>query len=276
MRLADALKFSLKKIPRLDAELIICNILSIDRPQMLTHGDEIISDKILKKIKEQVAKRAEGFPTAYILGEKDFYKHTFKVAPGVLIPRPETELLVEGAIEHLRGNQGSVQVLDMGCGSGCLGLSIAAELKNVFLTAVDISKDAIRITEDNARQLGIANRTKTKLASVENLSVEQKFNCIVANPPYIAHHDLDIDPSVKRFEPGEALFAEENGYEKIRAWSLKAWDLLEKGGFWATEIGHTQSERTYKILETAGFNNIKITKDLSGKDRMVSGVKLYG
>lgn len=274
MTVTEIIKSS-KLNSRLDTELILCHVLNLDRTRLILQGDCPLSEDQYQTIQKQIQQRAEGYPIAYLTGEKDFYKHTFFIKPGVLVPRPETELLVEVASEFLKG-RASANVLDMGCGSGCVGLSIITEIPGAHLTAVDISKVAVEVTRQNAKNLNLMERTKTQQTDVEKLSEEQKFDCIVANPPYIARYDLDVDPGVRRFEPSEALFADEDGFGKIGLWTFKAWRLLQSGGLWATEIGHTQGAFTVKILETAGFKNIKITKDLSGKDRMVSGVKSHG
>lgn len=281
--------------PRLDTELLMAKALNWDRVKIYMNYDYPLSEQELATCRDLVKRRAQGEPVAYILGTKDFYKSTFVVQPGVLIPRPETESIVEMVCDWYRTLETEPEtfsVVDFGCGSGCIGLSILNEISAAKLLAVDSSATAIDVTTKNAESLGLSERTKTHLGEVESVSandVEAHFACpvgsslpnqasqvdvVVANPPYIAETDPDVAPDVKAFEPEAALFSEEEGLAHIRRWSKKASELLRPKGLCVFEIGHLQGQSAFQIFSDLGtFKDIIVVKDLSQKDRFIRCVK---
>jgi release factor glutamine methyltransferase len=268
--------------PRLDAELLLSHALNWERIKLYTHYDYPMSEKELSASRELVKRRATGEPIAYILGARDFYKAKFIVAPGVLIPRPETELLVEATVEWIRTNEIKFpHVVDLGTGSGCIGLSILYDLPDANLIAVDVSDAALAIAGQNADAQGLSERVKFRKANASDLDaqeVEKSFgspiDVVVANPPYIAPDDNEVEANVKKFEPAEALFSTGDGLEHIRDWAKKAGELLRPGGFVMFEIGCDQGPAARDIFSNLQcFDRIEVIKDLSKLDRFVRAQK---
>jgi len=243
--------FKEKKIEsaRLDAELLIAEVLKLKRIELYIKFETPLTDDEIQRCRDFVRRRSLGEPVAYILERKDFYNETFKVTKGVLIPRPETEGLVEEVLAWTKKNSlKEIFLADFGSGSGCVGLSILKEHKQVQLTGIDASEVAVKISQENAS--------------------------IVANPPYIAKDDPAVQTSVKAFEPGEALFAEDEGFREISEWAKVAGQVLRKGGLVAFEIGATQAEKAKKIFaDTSQFALIRSAKDLAGLDRFIFAEK---
>ncbi len=213
-------------------------------------------------------RRASGEPLAYILGYRDFYGLRFMVKSGVLIPRPETEFVVEEALR--RWPEAANTILDMGCGSGCIGLTLLKQKMTASLVSVDASPIPVEVTSHNAEQLQLSTRTQVLQTKIEDL--EGQFDVIVANPPYIAFEDPLIAPDVKKFEPAAALFANENGLESLRLWSEKAFSLLKPNGLFVTEIGAGQEAHVQALLSKS-FRDIEQKKDYSGWVRVISAIK---
>lgn len=212
------------------------------------------------------ARRMSGEPMAYILGEKGFYKWVFKVRHGVLIPRPETELIVEQALGEMA--EPPKTMADLGCGSGILGICLAKEWPEVKVTAIDSSPVAIQMTIENARDLGVSEQISVQKSSVSEYLPGSFFDLVVANPPYIAEQDKRVAADVHQFEPHAALYAGPVGTELIRDWSRWAFKFLNAGGWWIFEFGAGQKEQVEEIILAMGFNKAKICKDLSGIDRV--------
>lgn len=271
---------------RLDTELLISSALNWERVKLYLNYEYPLTNEELALCREYVKRRAAGEPVAYILGKKDFYRHSFKVSPAVLIPRPETELLVEAAVEWLKEvrDENGARFVDLGTGSGCIGLSIAAEIENCGWVGVDKSSQAVDVAMANAEELGLTDRSHFIVSDVVDLDTEKIHqllgrapDAVVANPPYIAVNDPDVDPSVRRFEPDEALFSGEDGLEHIRIWSMKAADLVREGGLVMFEIGYQQGRMAEEIFKSSGrFEDIRILKDYSGFDRFVRAIRTSG
>lgn len=309
----EKLRLSLKaasvEIPELEADIMLCDLFELERSDLYVKSNKEISPEEESLLNKWVARRAQGEPLAYILGWKDFYQSRFVVGPGVLVPRPETEMIVEEVLS-LYGSQsksGLDQVgeelfdheqsqaeapavflnkycfAEFGVGSGCLGLSILREMPESFFVGVDISKDAISTTAENAENFGFEDNfilleldlTKAEASEIKAKipAMEQGFDFIVANPPYIAWDDIQIQASVKQFEPHEALFSSENGLFHLRKWSALAHELLRPGGFIFFEIGTGQGLPAQEILKSCGFEHIEIKNDLQGHQRLVMGKK---
>jgi release factor glutamine methyltransferase len=262
--------------PRLDAELLLSHALNWERIKLYTHYDYPMSEKELSTSRELVKRRATGEPIAYILGARDFYKAKFIVAPGVLIPRPETELLVEETVAWIKKNELEIpRIIDLGTGSGCIGLSILHDVPRASLLAVDISETALAIAKKNAEAQGFTD-AQFLISNVEDLDplLSNFMDVVVANPPYISPDDPEIEPNVKKFEPAEALFSSGAGLDHIRSWAKKAGELLRPGGFVMFEIGCDQGPAARDIFSNLKcFDRIEVIKDLSKLDRFVRAQK---
>jgi len=270
--------FKEKKIdtPRLDAEILFSHALNFkNRVDLYLKFDKPMAEEDLSRCRELVRRRATGEPVAYILGKKDFYGYSFDVSPAVLIPRPETELLVEQALHWIEKNKiENPTILDLGCGSGCIGLSLMMKNSGASLVAVDKSADSIFIAQTNSDKLGLTSRSKFINEDVNDLNFSERFDVILANPPYISESDPDISAEVKKFEPAMALFAKTEGFEALKAWSHRAKDWLKPKSFMGFEMGYTQGSEMknhFQFLNT--FSEVKVIKDLSGLDRHVIGVR---
>lgn len=271
--------FKEKKIetPRLDTEILLTEALGYkNRVDLYLKYEQPLKEEELARSRDFVRRRAQGEPVAYIVGKKDFYGFTFQVDSSVLIPRPETELLVEAALDWVQKKKISAcQILDLGTGSGCIGLSLLKKIPESTLTAVDISGEALEIAKKNAGTLGVSSRVEfIQSDSLELDFPKQSFDLIVANPPYIAENDPHVQLEVKVFEPNEALFAPDNGLSSLCEWSKKAVPWLKSISFMGFEMGSTQGpvmKEHFTSLKT--FDNVKVIKDLAGLDRHVIGEK---
>ena len=261
---------------RLDTELLISTALKWDRIKLYLNYEYPLSEEELTACRDFVRRRASGEPVAYILGYKDFYNHAFKVNRGVLIPRPETESLVETAIDFA-GKSSVSRVVDLGTGSGCIGLSVLKELADAQLLAVDLSPLAIEVASENAATLELSDRSHfltMDAAVVESAHVTETLgdlaDVILANPPYIGRNDPAVEKNVKMFEPQEALFSEEEGLAHIRQWASAASRIGREGALVMFEMGHEQGLLAKQIfLDIGRFQDVKIVKDLSGRDRFI-------
>lgn len=265
-------KFEAAKISsaRLDADLLIGYVLGKTREELLIANNEAVSAQQEESILALAEKRSAGEPIAYLLGVRSFFGLDFNVRPGVLIPRPETEHIVEEALQWLASqNQETLAVCDLGCGSGCIGLSILHNSLNSTLVAADKSKFACELTQENAEKLGLTDRVTVLNLPAEELNIP-KVDLVVANPPYISPSDRDLAPDVKKFEPAEALFSGPTGFEHIQNWKNVAAGLLRSGGVLIMEFGFKQGARTQSIFESdPAFDFVRIGKDLSGNDRYI-------
>ncbi len=267
--------------PRLETELLISSALRWERMKLYLNHDYPLTEPEVNACREYVKRRATGEPVAYIIGSKGFYKHSFKVTPAVLIPRPETETMVDEAIMWAIKHAPSARIVDLGTGSGCIGISLLAALPEAKLFAVDISGDALKIAEMNAADIGVLDRATyiekdaaLVQASELELTVGGLADLILANPPYIAQDDPDVQDSVRKFEPSQALFAGDHGFAYIESWCTTGARLARAGAFVMFEIGHEQGERAAKIFEATGdFENITIVKDLAGLERFIRATR---
>ena len=261
--------------PRLDAELLISDILKLKRIDLYLKYDQPLSEQEVRLCRDVVRRRASGEPVAYILQRRDFYGHTFYVDPHVLIPRPETELLVETAESFLK-SMSSPRLLDLGTGSGCIAISLLKSLPQAQAVLVDVSDGALQIARKNAHALEVEGRCEFRLWNAsETLTPDTSdFQLIVANPPYISPQDPDIESNVKKFEPSLALFAEDNGLEMIRSWAKAQVQYLQSGGLMIFEMGAHQGPSVRQIFsEMKVFSEIQILKDLAGHERTVVAKK---
>jgi release factor glutamine methyltransferase len=282
MKLKDVFEKSVqffkdKKIEtaRLDVELLLSHVLKIQRLQIYLKYDQPLTEAEINLCREVVRRRSQGESVAYIVGEKGFYGDAYSVGLGVLVPRPETELIVEEALQYIRTkNITKPRVLDLGAGSGCIGFSILRNLKEATLVSIEKSAQAFEYLKKNQTQLELMDRSVLHLSDVmqfQNSSAE--YDVIVANPPYIDSSDSNIQASVKNFEPHEALFSSDMGYNDLLSWSKKFSTNLASPGIMLFEMGHLQGEKLASHFRNlCTFDEIKVLKDLSGLDRIVKAV----
>lgn len=265
--------------PRLDAEVLLCAVLDKSRIQLYTNFDEPLEEQELKQYRGYVARRAAREPVAYILGHKGFLQYDFKVTKDTLIPRPETELLVEQLVS-LNRDRGPVRILDLGCGSGAIIDSLLAELPEARGMGVDISPGAAAVTRENAQSLGVGDRLETVVSDLyEKVPREEKFQVLVSNPPYIPEGDLaGLQAEVHR-EPRRALDGGRDGLDFYRRILRDLWSYLDQEGMAAFEIGQGQGEDVARLCREAGLDCVKVRKDYGDMDRMVFAAKggtVYG
>ena len=261
---------------RLKTEIIFSNVLGVERMMLFTKYRDEIDEEKKNKIREYIHKIGkEKFPIQYLLNEQEFYGRSFYVDKGVLIPRLDTEVLVEKALNIL--NKESIEepkVLDIGVGSGVIGITIALEVPTSKVMGVDISEKALEISSKNKKILKAGNIKFIKSDLFENIEYK-KFNMIVSNPPYISSDETDVmSEDALLHEPSEALFAGSEGLYFYNSISQKAMEYLDDNGYLLFEIGYKQGEIVAKMMETYGFKNVEKAKDLAGNDRVVVGQKL--
>ncbi|MDD6287259.1 peptide chain release factor N(5)-glutamine methyltransferase [Acidaminococcus fermentans] len=265
--------------PRLDAEVLLCAVLDKSRIQLYTNFDEPLEEQELKQYRGYVARRAAREPVAYILGHKGFLQYDFKVTKDTLIPRPETELLVEQLVS-LNRDRGPVRILDLGCGSGAIIDSLLAELPEARGMGVDISPGAAAVTRENAQSLGVGDRLETVVSDLyEKVPREEKFQVLVSNPPYIPEGDLAVLQAEVRREPRRALDGGRDGLDFYRRILRDLWSYLDPEGMAAFEIGQGQGEDVARLCREAGLDCVKVRKDYGDMDRMVFAAKggtVYG
>ncbi len=260
--------------PRLNIELLLSHVLHLQRIQLYTNFDRPLSENELGMFKELLKRRLSHEPLQYILGETEFMGLKFAVDPRVLIPRPDTEILVETVINKIKKSfspTDDVRVLDIGTGSGCIAISLAKLLPNTTVTAIDISSEAIDLASVNAEKNGLFDKIYfLKKNFLTDHSGDEKFHCIVSNPPYISNGEYDLLPSeVKKFEPRMALADGEDGLTLFKKIATYASQWLVDGGFVAVEHAFDQSESVRQILQHAGLRNVTAIKDYGGHFRCV-------
>lgn len=260
---------------KLIAEIIISNILNIDRMMLFTKYREIVSDNDIEKIREYLKKIAKDkLPLQYLLNEQEFYGRKFYVNKGVLIPRQDTEILVEKAINIVKDKKiETPKILDIGSGSGVIGITMALEIENSKVLGIDVSDVAIEISNKNREILKAKNIKIVKSNLFENVSFKE-FDMIISNPPYISRDEIDVmSENTLTWEPEEALFAENEGLYFYNEICDKGYEYLQKEGYLLFEIGYKQGEKVKTIMEKKGYKEIEIIKDLQGLDRVVVGRK---
>lgn len=270
--------------PRLDAELLLAHGLKLQRIQLYLKFDQPLKEDELTACRELVRRRAQGEPVAYILGTKEFYGYPFQVNSSVLIPRPETEHIIEAALEWAGNCHEALTLLDLGAGSGCIGLTLLKKWPNAKLVSVDISEGALEVARANAEALEVSERVQfvqsdagdveRVLNGLKSFTGADKIDLLVSNPPYISLDDLDVEENVKKFEPETALFAPENGLKFLVDWSRKYSPFLNEKALVLMEMGMSQGPAMRKAFEGLGiFQSVNIIKDLASLDRIIRGVK---
>jgi len=259
--------------PQLDSEILLSNLIKRDKKHIILNPKELLNSEQLDKFKSLIERRKKGEPIAYLIKKKEFWKDEFFVNNDVLIPRPDTELLIEEVLK-IYSKEKQLQVLDIGTGSGCILLSILRERPNFYGTGIDISKKSINVSKFNAKQLNLMNRVKFFNSSVDNFKIG-KYDLIVSNPPYIKILNLKyLEKDVVNFEPELALSGGLDGFSKIRNVINKANTLIKKNGKFILEIGFNQKNKVKKILKEEGFYINKAIKDYGNNDRCIISTKI--
>lgn len=264
--------------PTLDSVLLLSYLLNVDKIYIYTHGREEVSSEIVDKFFSFVEKRREGYPMNYILKEKEFMGLKFYIEEGVLIPRPDTEILVEYILNMIEEKFGSspLNIVDIGAGSGCISLSLAWYIKNAFVYSIDIDDKALKVTGENIKRLGLSSKVKLLKSDlfegIKSLQLEGKIDIIVSNPPYIPPKVIEtLQPEVKDYEPRGALDGGEDGLCYYRRIIPDSKVYLKNNGIVAFEIGFDQGEDVRNIFLREGFSKVDILKDLQGLDRVIVG-----
>tara|TARA_B100000989_G_scaffold170642_1_gene127870 strand:- start:275 stop:1117 length:843 start_codon:yes stop_codon:yes gene_type:complete len=269
----DYLKKNFIKYAILDSEILLSKAINKNRKYILLHPNEKIDPINLKHFFKLISDRSKGKPVAYITETKDFWKYQFNVQKGTMIPRPDTELIIEEALKITK-NKSNLRVLEIGVGSGCILLSLLSEKKNFSGIGIDISKECIKLSEINASRLKIANRVKFLKSDIDNFNYG-KYDLIISNPPYIKKIDLNyLEKDIISFEPKRALDGGLDGMTQIKKVIKKSAELIKRKGKFILEIGYDQKERTKKLLNEKGFFVDKVFKDLAKNDRCVVSTKI--
>jgi release factor glutamine methyltransferase len=252
--------------PRLDTELILSKALGVGRIDLYAHHDRPLTEEELAVARPMVERRGRREPLAYVLGEWGFRRLTLKVDSNVLVPRPETEIVVERCLALLHDVETPV-VLDIGTGSGAIALSIAAEHPGARVVATDISDGALAVARENAQLCGLADRVEFRLGHL-TAHVGGAFDLVVSNPPYVPPEDWDaLQPEIRLYEPREAVV----GKGQTAAVARRALPLLMPGGWLVLEVGDGQAQEVADELGSLGYADVRITPDLAGRDRVVEG-----
>jgi len=259
--------------PQLDSEILLSSSIKRDKKHIILNPKELLSPKQSEKFRSLIERRKKGEPIAYLINKKEFWKDEFFVNKDVLIPRPDTELIIEQVLKIYPKNK-QLQVLDIGTGSGCILLSILKERPNFYGTGIDISKKSINVSKFNAKLLNLIKRVKFFHSSVDNFKIG-KYGMIVSNPPYIESLSLKyLEKDVVDFEPKLALCGGLDGFSKIRKVINKASTLIKKNGKFILEIGFNQKNKVKKILKEEGFYVNKAIKDYGNNDRCIISTKI--
>ena len=269
----DILKGKSVNSAQLDSEILLASAIDQDRKYIILNNDQNIKEKNLRYFQKLINKRSFREPIAYLTNKKHFWKYKFFVTKDVLIPRPDTELIVAQVLKTYSKDK-YLQVLDIGTGSGCILLSLLAERPQFCGTGIDISKQSINVSKYNAKRLNLINRVKFYNSDVDNFK-NRKYDLIVSNPPYIEISNLKyLERDVINFEPKLALNGGFDGFSKIRKVIDKAAVLIKRNGKLILEIGFNQKNITQRILKKEGFYINKVLKDYGYNDRCIICTKI--
>ena len=279
MNIEIAIKKASKKLKKnqinsalLDSELLLSQAIKKDRKFILLNLDKELDQSDQENFEDLIIKRSKGKPLAYLTGSKSFWNYDFEINEKVLIPRPDTEIIIEQVL-NIYKNKNNLNFLEVGIGSGCIVLSILKEKKSFLATGVDLSQDCINICQYNANKLGVSNRIKLIKTDVDNL-IFRKYDLIVSNPPYIKKLDFNkLNREVKNYEPKLALDGGLDGLSVIRNVIKKSSKLIKTNGKLVLEIGYDQREPVKKMLIENNFYINKVLKDLANNDRCIISTK---
>ena len=274
---SDSFK-NISDTPELDARVIVCHVMDLDSAQLFLRLDDELSEENARLVESALRRRQGGEPVAYITGERGFYECTFKVSDATLIPRADTETLVEDSIKTLKSlfnDCDEIRILDLCCGTGCIGISVAKALagsfKRISLTLSDLSDKALEICRSNAESLITEKNIEVSIIRSDMFKEirETAYNAILSNPPYIKR---DVIPGLEKqvqFEPHMALDGGEDGLDFVRIIATEASKHLVSGGLLEIEIGYDQAQDTSLLLAESGYREISVLKDLGDNDRVV-------
>ena len=253
----------------LDARLLISHIIPVTEIDFAINADQTVSNEQQNLIDILVQKREKRIPMSQIFGEKEFWSLSFKVTRDTLTPRPDSETLIEVALNEFEDKNATLSILDLGTGSGCLLLTLLSELKNATGLGIDVSASAIKVANENATNLSLNNQASfLKSNWFEKLSKTKKFDLIIANPPYIGLNEKpELTPEVCEHEPHSALFSGEEGLDDCRKIAADIAGYMSEKSIIILEIGYRQSSTVKDIFEQKGFKNINVFQDLGGRDR---------
>lgn len=270
-RLDAVLREARERIDEVDARVLLAHALERSSAWLFAHGDDIIEADALDRFETLLARRARGEPVAYLTGRRAFWSFELMVSADTLIPRPETELLVELALERLPAGSES-RVADLGTGSGAIALALAHERPQARVVALDVSAGALDIARANARELGLRNLEFRQGDWLQPLA-DERFDLIVSNPPYIADADPHLD--ALRYEPAPALSSGADGLDAIRIIAGAAPAHLRSGGWLLLEHGWDQGDAVRALLQAAGFDSVETRRDLEHRDRVTLGRRTH-
>ena len=256
--------------PRLDAELLICQTLDVARSYLFAHPEDTLDPATAGRFEDLVARREDGVPMAYIHGSKEFWSLDLMVSPATLVPRPDTEILVQQALTLLP-RDATLKVLDLGTGSGAIALAIATERPECRVTATDISVDALAVAKENARQLDIYNIEFVNGDWLQPLGLRQ-FDLVVSNPPYVRKDDPAL--ALLAHEPVSALISGNDGLDAIRHLASECAAVVKKGGLLLLEHGADQASDVAELLASHDWSDIRCHKDLAGHPRVTQAARL--
>ena len=261
--------------PRMNAETLMMFVLGVNRAYLYAHPERELTSEEQTRYDEVVGQRSAGMPSQYITGHQEFWGLDFVVTPAVLIPRPETEHLVETVLDFAREIE-RAKIVDVGTGSGCIALALAHELKGAEVFAVDLSADALEVARANAARLQLDGRVMFVQSNVlEALSGVRDFDFVVSNPPYVGKNEADkVQRSVFEFEPRMAVFSGQDGLDVIRPLIAEAHIALKPGGWLAMEIGYSMRDMVLELLDLTVWDNVRVVPDLQGIPRVIAARKL--
>ena len=258
---------------QLDSEILMSKVIDKDRKYLILNMKKFIKKNQFDYFKKLIDQRSKGRPIAYIVGKKEFWKYEFNINSHVLIPRPDSELIIDQALKVTK-NKSKLNILDIGVGSGCILLSILKDRKTFYGTGIDLSKKCIELSKINATKLKLQNRVKLLKTNVDNYK-HAKYDLIISNPPYINKLKLKyLDRNVINFEPRLALDGGLDGLSEIRKVILKSSELIKKNGIFILEIAFDQKDKVTKLLRNKGFYINKVLKDLANNDRCIISTKI--
>lgn len=262
--------------PRLNAEILMSFTLGRDRSYLFAHPERDLTAEEQHRYEEVITQRAQGCPTQYITGHQEFWGLDLLVSPAVLIPRPETEHVVETVLElvqeHYREHHSRIRIVDVGTGSGCIALALATELPEAEIHACDISDEALEMARVNAARLGLGSRVLMRKSDLLTVYEPGVFDFVVSNPPYVGEAEADkVQKQVKDFEPKIAVFSGAEGLDIYRRLLPQSQSTLRAGGWFVTEIGYSIEDKTKQLLR--GWEDVRTTADLQGIPRVIAARK---
>ncbi|WP_281223558.1 peptide chain release factor N(5)-glutamine methyltransferase [Photobacterium sanguinicancri] len=255
--------------PHIDAAVLLCHVLDKPRSYLLTWPEKTLEDAQQQMFDALVARRIQGEPIAYIVGEREFWSLPLKVAPHTLIPRPDTERLVELALDKMPSQ--ACRVLDLGTGTGAIALALASERADALVTGIDLRPETAQLATENGQRLGITNAAFLSGSWYSPLSANDQFAVIASNPPYIDDQDPHLAQGDVRFEPLTALVAPDNGLADIRIISEQGRQHLQTDGWLLMEHGFEQGFAVRQILQDLGYTQVETAQDYAGLDRVTLG-----